>query len=42
MGAIVIKLDSGSNKIFVALAKKLGGNVFRIDEDQYEDFLLVY
>lgn len=40
MGAIVIKLDSKSNKILVALVKKLGGNVFTIGDDQYENFLL--
>jgi len=40
MGAIVIKLDSGGNKMLIELAKKLGGNVFTIGDDQYEDFLL--
>ncbi|MCH7513594.1 MAG: hypothetical protein IH947_06575 [Bacteroidetes bacterium] len=36
MSAIVIKADSKSNKILKELAKKLGGNVLPIDDNQYE------
>lgn len=36
MSAIVIKADSKSNKILKELAKKLGGNVLSIDDNQYE------
>ena len=40
MGAIIIKADNKSNKILSDLARKLGGNVFSLSEDQYEDLLL--
>lgn len=40
MGALVIKLDSKSNKLLSSLAKKMGGNVFSIDDEQYEDLAL--
>jgi hypothetical protein len=40
MGAIIIKADKKSNKILADLAKKLGGNVIALDDDQYEDFEL--
>lgn len=40
MGAIIIKADKKSNKILSDLAKKLGGNVMTLADDQYEDFLL--
>ncbi len=40
MGAIVIKADSRSSKIFKELAEHLGASVTNIKEDQYEDFLL--
>lgn len=40
MGAIIIKADKKSNKILSDLAKKLGGNVMTIADDQYEDFAL--
>lgn len=40
MGAIIIKADNKSNKILSDLARKLGGNVFNLSEDQYEDLLL--
>ena len=36
MSAIVIKADSKSNKILKELAKKLGGNVLPIDDNQFE------
>ena len=39
MGAIIIKADNKSNKILSDLARKLGGNVFNLSEDQYEDLL---
>lgn len=40
MSAIVIQADPKSNKILAELAKKLGGNVFAIDDGQYEDIAL--
>ena len=40
MGAIIIKADKKSNKILTDLAKKLGGNVIRMADDQYEDFAI--
>ncbi len=40
MSAIVIKADSKSNKILSELAKKLGGKVLSIDDNQYEDIAL--
>lgn len=40
MGAIIIKADSQSNKILSDLARKLGGDVITLNNDQFEDFLL--
>ena len=40
MGAIIIKADKKSNKILSDLAKKLGGNVLNLDDEQYEDIAL--
>ena len=40
MGAIIIKADKKSNKILSDLAKKLGGNVLSLGDDQFEDFAL--
>ena len=40
MGAIIIKADNQSNKILAELAKKLGGNVMNLKDEQYEDFIL--
>jgi len=40
MGAIIIKADKKSNKILSDLAKKLGGDVMTLADDQYEDFAL--
>ena len=40
MSAIIIKADKKSNKILMELAKKLGGDVFSIDDEQYEDIAL--
>jgi hypothetical protein len=40
MGAILIQADSQSNKILSDLAKKLGGNVLSIKDEQFEDLAL--
>ena len=40
MSALIIKADSKSNKILSDLAKKLGGNVLPIKDEQFEDFAL--
>lgn len=40
MGALLVKLDSKSNKILKELAKKLGGQVLSINDAQYEDIVL--
>lgn len=40
MGALIIKADSQTNKLIKALAEKLGAGVMKMDEKQYEDFLL--
>lgn len=40
MSAIVIQADSKSNKILADLAKKLGGKVLSLNDEQYEDFAL--
>ena len=40
MGAILIKADKKSNKLLTDLAKKLGGNVISMADDQYEDFAI--
>jgi Mg-chelatase subunit ChlD len=40
MSAIVIKVDSKSNKLLKELAKKLGGDVLSINDNQYEDIAL--
>ena len=40
MGAIIIKADKKSNKILSDLAKKLGGNVMNLADEQYEDIAL--
>ncbi len=42
MTAIIIKADKKSNKILSDLAKKLGGDVLPIKEEQYEDIALGY
>jgi len=42
MSALVIKVDSKSNKIIKELAKKLGGIVLSIDDNPYEDIALGY
>ncbi len=40
MSTIVIKADKQSNKLLTELAKKLGGNVMDLKDDQFEDFML--
>ena len=40
MGAIIIKADKKSNKILTELAKKPGGSVTSLADDQFEDFAL--
>jgi len=42
MGAIVINADKESNKILSELAKKLGGKVIDLVDEQYEDIALGY
>jgi len=37
---IIIEVDAKSNKILVELAKILGADVFKMNDKQYEDFLL--
>lgn len=38
MGAIVIKSDSKSLKLIMEIAKRMGGQVAKLDDDQLEDF----
>ena len=38
MGAIVIKSDSKSLKLIMEIAKRLGGQVAKLDDEQLEDF----
>lgn len=40
MGAIIIKADKKSNKILSELARRLGGSVINLEDEQYEDFAL--
>lgn len=40
MGAIIIKADKKSNKILSELARRLGGNVILIEDEQFEDIAL--
>jgi hypothetical protein len=40
MSVILIKADSKSNKILTTLAKRLGGKVVFIKDEQYEDLAL--
>jgi hypothetical protein len=40
MSAIMIQADSKSTKILSELAKKLGGKVLSLNDDQYEDMAL--
>lgn len=38
MSAIVIKSDAKSLKLIMEIAKRMGGEVGKIDDDQLEDF----
>lgn len=40
MDALLIKTDPDTNKLMIALAKKLGAIVHVVKENQYEDILL--
>lgn len=40
MSAIIIKADKQSSKILSELAKKLGGDVFDLKDEQFEDLML--
>ena len=42
MSAILIKADIKSNKILSDLAKRLGGNVVELKDEQFEDLALGY
>lgn len=40
MSTILIKAAKANNKLLADLAKKLGGNILNVDDDQFEDFML--
>jgi hypothetical protein len=40
MSTIIIKTDKKSSKILAELAKKLGGNVFDMKDDQFDELML--
>lgn len=40
MSTILINADKQSNKLLSELAKKLGGNVVDMKDEQYEDLML--
>ncbi|MFN0049087.1 MAG: hypothetical protein ACKVOU_08205 [Cytophagales bacterium] len=40
MSTLLINTDKQSSKILSQLAKKLGGNVIDVKEEQYEDLVL--
>lgn len=40
MGALIIKADSQTIKLIKVLAKNPGAGVIKVDDKQYEDFLL--
>jgi Mg-chelatase subunit ChlD len=40
MSTIIIKTDKKSSKILAELARKLGGNVFDIKDNQFEELML--
>ena len=40
MSAILIKSNKENNKILADLAKKLGGNVINVNDNQFEDLML--
>jgi hypothetical protein len=37
MGAIIIRADNKSNRILSELARRLGGTVINLEDEQYED-----
>jgi Mg-chelatase subunit ChlD len=40
MSTIIIKTDKKSSKILAELARKLGGNVFDMKDNQFEELML--
>ena len=40
MSTIIIKADKKSSKILAELARKLGGNVFDMKDNQFEELML--
>lgn len=40
MSTILIKADKQSNKILTELAKKLGGDVIDVKDEQFEDLMM--
>jgi hypothetical protein len=40
MSAIIIKADKQSSRILSELARKLGGKVLNLNDEQFEDFAL--
>lgn len=40
MGAIIVKADKKSNKILSELARRLGGSVINLEDEQYEEIAL--
>lgn len=40
MSTILIKADSKTNKELYKLAKKMGGNVYSLKDEQFEDFAM--
>jgi hypothetical protein len=40
MSAIIIRSNKQNNKILAELAKKLGGDVIDLEDEQFEDFML--
>lgn len=40
MSTILIKTDKQTSKILSELAKKLGGNVLDVNDEQFEDFMI--
>lgn len=40
MGAIIVKADKKSNKLLSELARKLGGSVLNLEDEQFEEIAL--
>lgn len=40
MGAIIVKADKKSNKLLSELARKLGGSVLNLEDEQFEEIVL--